>query len=628
MLRKVFSWLLTFAMVCSVMTFAPVAAVAEGEVVLDLAEGNIVIKADAYDFGSTTDIANASNSYVITQTDSETPTTNTITVQDDADVSITLENINISTSTCAFGISAGSKVALTLSGANSLQSGSDRAGLEVPEGAELVVSGSAADTLNVNGGDYAAGIGGGRSSSGGVIIIEGGVITATGGNAAGGTGSGAGIGGGTGGSSGIILIQDGEVSAAAAASSYSAGIGGGYNGKIDSITIEGGTVEANGDSGAGIGGGMMQNAPSATDGGTINISGGNITASSLSNGIGGGLHYISAGLPTTINITGGIIDAAGYYAGINSNEGEINISDGQITARSTSYGAGIGGAYGGRIYGGTINISGGTIVAQGGSEGGAGIGGGYYGGAVDAPGSIINISGGDITASGGPYSAGIGGGYGTTAGEITITGGNITAHGDGGSAIGRGAVGFGGSGGGKIIISQAIVNASVENLLDAVAINAGPSGAIHIGFTGEPAEWVCDPIDDRAEITFVDSGFSPNGLVLGTCLIEGAGEIDGSYIEGVKQLTEDNTAPVLTAGSVSRISATEATVKFTSDEDGTYYYSVSDSESAPDGSEIIAGGIEGTAVTAGSVVSFEPAGLTAGAQYVHITMKDSSDNIS
>lgn len=46
--------------------------------------------------------------------------------------------------------------------------------------------------------------------------------------------------------------------------------------------------------------------------------------------------------------------------------------------------------------------------------------------------------------------------------------------------------------------------------------------------------------------------------------------------------TYDSTAPTLTAGTVSRTSDADATVKFSSNETGTYYYSVVDDEaSAP-----------------------------------------------
>jgi len=96
----------------------------------------------------------------------------------------------------------------------------------------------------------------------------------------------------------------------------------------------------------------------------------------------------------TTSITGGIIDATGYSGpGIGSRDGTINISGGTVTATSSSYGAGIGGGY--REGGGTINISGGTVVATGaGTRGGAGIGKGHAGG----DGAIV-ISQALVTAS-------------------------------------------------------------------------------------------------------------------------------------------------------------------------------------------------------------------------------------
>jgi hypothetical protein len=660
MKKKHLSLIVIFAMMFSVISFSPITVSADEvlaePVTLDLADGSIVIKAGAYDFGASTNIENSSNSYIIMQSGSDSATSNTINIQDNAVISMRLEDINISTIACAIGITAGSQVELVFSGKNYLRSGEARAGLEVPAGAELIVAAEADGSLNAYGGEYAAGIGGGRSSSAGSIIIKGGIITAEGGSAPGGKGAGAGIGGGQsssggtitieggeitasggyraagigggeGGSSGIIMIKGGNINATAGDTSYSAGIGGGCGGKADTITIEGGTVVATGHDGAGIGGGRMQNAPVTEDGGTINISGGNITASSSSGaGIGGGLLvYSTYYMPTTINITGGIIKATSSYGGINSNQGVINISGGEIYAESTNYGAGIGGAFAGGNHAGTINISGGTIVAQGCPDGGAGIGGGYDGNAVDVPGSIINISGGDITAAGGRFGAGIGGGYGMTAGVITITGGNITARGQYGSAIGSGAVGWNGTGGGgKIILSQAVVNASVENPAHSTAINAGPSGVIHIGFTGEPSEWVCDPIDTRAEINFVDSGFSPYGLVFGTCLIEGAGEVDGSYIEGVKQIAADTTAPVLLAGAINRISDTDATVTFTSDEAGEYYYEVATAGSQqPD---IDTSGSGTPCDTSEQTISL--GSLSAGDLDIYIVVKDAAGNVS
>ena len=73
---------------------------------------------------------------------------------------------------------------------------------------------------------------------------------------------------------------------------------------------------------------------------------------------------------------------------------------------------------------GNIVIDGGNITAKGGSDG-AGIGSSNGGSC-----SNITISGGTITATGGEYSAGIGSGnYNSSCGNISISSGNITATG-------------------------------------------------------------------------------------------------------------------------------------------------------------------------------------------------------
>ena len=84
---------------------------------------------------------------------------------------------------------------------------------------------------------------------------------------------------------------------------------------------------------------------------------------------------------------------------------------------------------------GNITIEGGTISATG-NHGSTGIGSGYYHTSC----GDITIRGGTITATGGGDSAGIGSGYSSSScGKITISGGNITATGgDRGAGIGSG----------------------------------------------------------------------------------------------------------------------------------------------------------------------------------------------
>ena len=85
-----------------------------------------------------------------------------------------------------------------------------------------------------------------------------------------------------------------------------------------------------------------------------------------------------------------------------------------------------------------ITITGGTIEAVGGSYG-AGIGGGNNG-----SGNNITIKGGTVNAAGGGWGAGIGGGWMGNGENITITGGSVTAsNGDFGAGIGGGNNGSG-----------------------------------------------------------------------------------------------------------------------------------------------------------------------------------------
>ena len=187
-------------------------------------------------------------------------------------------------------------------------------------GATLNIYGQAlgTGTLNANGANGTAAIGGRSHSDGGTLTIHGGIINATGGyygnpNSKSGA---AGIGGGfSGGNGGTITINGGTVTAK---SEYgAAGIGGSAGAHCGVITINGGTVIATG--------------PEDGDG----------------PGIGNGLDY-------------------------QGTDGQVIINGGTVTATGGTQGAGIGG--GGIAYGGTVTITGGDVTAIG--IIGAGIGGG------------------------------------------------------------------------------------------------------------------------------------------------------------------------------------------------------------------------------------------------------------
>ena len=112
---------------------------------------------------------------------------------------------------------------------------------------------------------------------------------------------------------------------------------------------------------------------------------------------------------------------ASHAAGLNKgNSGTLTINDEDNNGELEA----VGGYYSAGIGGGyhssasDITITGGTITARG-ASGGAGIGGGNQG-----SGNNITISGGKVTANGGGEgSAGIGGGYWASGSNITISGG-------------------------------------------------------------------------------------------------------------------------------------------------------------------------------------------------------------
>ena len=143
---------------------------------------------------------------------------------------------------------------------------------------------------------------------------------------------------------------------------------------------------------------------------------------------------ITIGAGATANLWNVNISAGGSAIACSGNA-TINLLEGTTNRANGTCGIRIGGS------GTTLTINGpGTLYAQSGEYGAAGIGG------TDkaAVGNIV-INGGEIYATGGYYAAGIGSGHGTytdaaSCGTITIHGGTIEARGgEGGAGIGAGA---------------------------------------------------------------------------------------------------------------------------------------------------------------------------------------------
>lgn len=153
-----------------------------------------------------------------------------------AGVTLTLNDVNIdnsSSGTCALSFT-GAGNTLILAGTNSLQSGTNYAGVSVGASASVTITGTG--SLEASGGDGAAGIGGGNASAGGTITISGGTVIANGGY------NGAGIGGGDQGDGGTISITGGILTANGGFNG--AGIGGGAQGDGGTISLSGGLIYA------------------------------------------------------------------------------------------------------------------------------------------------------------------------------------------------------------------------------------------------------------------------------------------------------------------------------------------------------------------------------------------------
>ena len=556
---KALALLLMTAVLLAALTTAALAAPAD----VDIASGSITIGDGTYAQGSG-EAPIPEGGLVITGTSDS----NTIIVDpgDGKTAAFTISDLALSTESGAslIDVKSGSAV-ITLAGENTLTGGGAGALIRVSDGQELTIRGEGSLTLN-NGTEstaaHGAAIGGSAGEDGGRINIESGNITIVQ------YGPGAGIGGGgprTGssgtGDSGDISIRGGEVKVTVTAvDDYGGGcgIGPGMNykatpqpeldGRLEYITISGGTVEVRTTStpyrdytglgvynaGAAIGTGRI-GADSDEDG-KIHITGtAKVTASAdVSAAIGGssvpstsgpsGDVYIPAGNVTILIDEDSTVKAdtlasqqtAGYgvYGGAAIGKAfldwlnyEIQIADNaQVVAQGGVSGAGIGGSRG---YSADstlkITIGGNAEVYASSLQDGAGIGSGTtQQSIINSNVDIIIEDSAEVRAEGGYFAAGIGGGYGNDAGNITIRGAaEVTAVGGtgytfssysigSGSGIGAGAQGAGNDrvyGGGKV----------------AGTITISPGTTVYAYAEGDKFAIDLDLRDDKASINVSDT---------------------------------------------------------------------------------------------------------------------------
>ena len=219
-----------------------------------------------------------------------------------------------------------------------------------------------------------------------------------------------------------------------------------YGGENDSLTAKGGSG-ADGSGGDGIHSGSL-----TIYGGTVNANGGNCGDGNYSDG-GSGIRISSHSLTIydgTVNATGGKSGGGGSGGNGIDSSGSLAISGSTVKATGGDSGNGNYSDGGNGISSsGSITISGGTVDAKGGNSGNGNYSAGGNG--IDNGGrsGSITISGGTVDAKGGnsgtgDYSNG-GSGIcnGGRSGSITISGGTVNAA---GGNDGNGNYSYGGSG--------------------------------------------------------------------------------------------------------------------------------------------------------------------------------------
>jgi uncharacterized repeat protein (TIGR02543 family) len=359
----------------------------------------------------------------------------------------------------AFALANGANVALALEGSNNLVS-TQGAGLQVIAGTKLSIAdasgaGEPVPTLQVQGADRAAGIGGGDQdgtqgtgtiSIGGEVQVE--AVGSTDGAGIGGGRSGyagvieikgssrinaTSIGAGIVGSGGLITISGLAEVDVTSTSSSATGIGGGTSGTVtisDSARVRV-TSSSTYYGSAGIGGGGgWHGTVTISDSALVDVSALGEAAAIGSGGISqspGGVVTISGNATVTATAERGAAIGGGY----GSPGGVIRITDTAkviaTTTKGTTFGpAAIGGSGAGGM--GQVTISGDAMVRASATGTGNTVGIGGSGTRGASPDHFVRIEGSPTVVAYGSV-AGIGGGSGTAAvqGSVTISGGFVVA---------------------------------------------------------------------------------------------------------------------------------------------------------------------------------------------------------
>ena len=349
-----------------------------------------------------------------------------------------------------------------------------------------------------------------------------------------------------------------------------------YGGENDSLTAKGGSG-ADGSGGDGIHSGSL-----TIYGGTVNANGGNCGDGNYSDG-GSGIRISSRSLTIydgKVNAKGGNGGDGNYSDGGNgiSSSGSITISGGTVDAAG-----GNGNFSGGSgIYSviGDVTISGGTVNATGGNSGGSSRNGGD---GIWSGGGVTISSGSTVTANGGDSKDGYGGDGIRSDGGVTISGNTVNAAGGNGGKVGgygicsfdRVAISGGtvtanggdGSSGGDGIRSGDI---DLSGSLELTAKAGSPNGK---ALSQKGSELVLDTIKDKlgpgAKVTATDA----DGKVIDQVPIPRPVEPEKPVIPEESSSSSDggSAAPSAPASSLPGLTVTDksgAVISYTSTQSG------------------------------------------------------------
>ena len=152
-------------------------------------------------------------------------------------------------------------------------------------------------------------------------------------------------------------------------------------------------------------------------------------------------------------------------------------------------------------------------------------------------------------------------------------------------------------------------------------ILADNSGAQYYGRVAQPT------VESGTVEIKIPSDIAPGSYTLKVFSEQCNGDYKTDYASAFETVTltvVDTTPPTLTAGEVSRTSNTDAAVKFTSSEAGTYYYAVVEHGGAAPAIDTTAAGT--ACVNGENTISLTT--LTAGAKDIYIAAKDAAGNES